>query len=269
MLGALDVTVESFRYGKVLVIVIHSVCIGHHPPGLQSGRMLRRSLTRVKPSLTNVPVLTSGPFAKQPGCLTPNTCTPAGARSPVGLPDRDAGQDRPFAVCHQANVFGANQTLARSRSQSVARTAHRSGTSGQDDLSVLAGGAGLRPKPFDGTSRAGHHRRHSQQPRATPTGRRGHPVEMVEYPLVRLASRTDSPKTCRRSTACLGTSSSDTGCYDIREDTGGPGRETQVSVRRCECPSDGKLRVPLARGFARQCSSKTLAAQGRRHWHPA
>ncbi len=28
-------------------------------------------------------------------------------------------------------------------------------------------------------------------------------------------------------------------------------------------------RVPLARGFARQCSSKTLAAQSDRQWHPA
>ena len=152
MLGALDVTVESFKCGKVLVIVIHSACIGHRPPGLQSGRMLRRSLTRVKPSLANVPVLTSGTSAKQPGCLPPNTRTHAGARSPVGLPDCAAGQDRPFAVCHQATVFSTNhQTLARSGSQPVARTAHRSGTSEQDGLSVLAGRAGLRPKPFDGT----------------------------------------------------------------------------------------------------------------------
>lgn len=58
MLGALDVTVESFMYGKVLVIVIHSACIGHHPPGLQSGRMVRRSLTRVKPTFRNVLIMT-------------------------------------------------------------------------------------------------------------------------------------------------------------------------------------------------------------------
>ncbi len=30
-----------------------------------------------------------------------------------------------------------------------------------------------------------------------------------------------------------------------------------------------KGRVPLARGFARQCSSKTLAPKSCRQWHPA
>ena len=111
MLGALDVTVESFRCGKVLVIVIHSACIGHHPPGLQSGRMLRRSLTRVKPSLANVPVLTSDTSAKQPGCLPPNTCTHAGARSPVGPSDCAAGQDRRVRRAAEETLPEVTRTL--------------------------------------------------------------------------------------------------------------------------------------------------------------